>query len=222
MATVNVTLPVDVAPIAAPLLFTTLIHWYLYGALAVQVYLYYHAFPHDALPTQGLVYSLFAAGSAQMALGTRAAFRAYASHFGDTAVLAQRGWLAGPVLGGLVTAAVQLYYAQHVHALGRSRSLQILTSSLALTQGAAALVAGAQRAHGANDAVSTAVWLAACAACDVAIACAMLTLFLCPRTPASTAAAAPPAARASRAVRLVVASGVLTGASYACLCGARC
>ncbi|EKM52279.1 uncharacterized protein PHACADRAFT_100484, partial [Phanerochaete carnosa HHB-10118-sp] len=102
-----------------------LFNWCLHGALSVQVYLFYLSFPKDRTVTKALVYSVYLVECAQTLLVTHDAFNTYALHFGDIAVLesAQLEWLAVPIMSGVVSCAVQMFYAYRASVLSSSKLL---------------------------------------------------------------------------------------------------
>ncbi|GJE98656.1 hypothetical protein PsYK624_148910 [Phanerochaete sordida] len=214
MATITVTLPADMAPIAGPLLLGYLFNWGLYGVLSVQVYLYHISFPNDGRIAKALVYSVFLIETAQTILVTHDAFNAYAKGFGNLVALgsAQMEWLAVPIFSGIVSATVQMYYAYRVSLLSGSRVLGLAICVIALLQGASAIAQGAQAFIIGNFAdlatkafASCAIWLAGSAACDVIIAACMTFLLLKKDTkiPATHAIV-------TKLVRLIVETGMLT------------
>ncbi|EKM52237.1 uncharacterized protein PHACADRAFT_125904 [Phanerochaete carnosa HHB-10118-sp] len=213
---VIVTVPADVATIAAPVLLGALFNWGLYGALAVQVYIYHLSFPNDGWVAQSLVYGVFAVDTVQTILVTNDVFNAYTRHFGQIEILVdiQTEWLAVPIFSGIVSCAVQMHYARRIGILSRSRVLQLLISALALTQGVAAIVTGVQAKIAGSfidlqeeAVVSTGIWLAGSALCDIIIASLMAYLLLRHNIKGTDTRAI-----INRLVRLIIETGTLTGA----------
>ena len=68
------------------------------------------------------VYIIFAIEWLQTILITDDAFNKYALHYGDVnnLVKLRLAWFSVPVLGGIVSAAVQLYYARRIWLLSKS------------------------------------------------------------------------------------------------------
>ncbi|KIP04366.1 hypothetical protein PHLGIDRAFT_199838 [Phlebiopsis gigantea 11061_1 CR5-6] len=110
---------------AAPRFLACLLNWGLYGALSVQVYWYYIAFPNDRWFPKTLVYSVYALDTAQTIIVTNDVFNVYAKNFGNTVMLDSIGteWLAVPILTSIVSCTVQMYYGFRLKILSRSRVL---------------------------------------------------------------------------------------------------
>ncbi|TBU37349.1 hypothetical protein BD309DRAFT_876619 [Dichomitus squalens] len=214
MSTITVTIPTDLGSIAAPVLLGALLNWALYGVLSVQVYLYYLSFPKDGWIPRCLVYGIWTLDTVQTIIVTNDVYIAYAKRYGQLEVLGamQNEWLAVPVFSGVVSCTVQLYYAYRIGILSRSRTLQGVISVLALTQGTAAIVTGAQaKIIGSfaglqqKAAVSCGLWLSGSALCDIIIASFMAYLLL-----RNDVRSAQTHAIINRLVRLVVETGTLT------------
>ncbi|EJD00212.1 uncharacterized protein FOMMEDRAFT_170199 [Fomitiporia mediterranea MF3/22] len=178
-------IPPNIAALAAPLLLGDFFHWGLFGILTVQVYIYYLAFPKDRTAFKCLVYGLYTVDMAQTLIVTHDAFFSYAKGFGSLSALdaMQTGWLAVPVLSGIVSCTVQLCYTYRIYVLSKSKVLVIGISALAVTQGSAAIAEGVQAFEAGRFSTlaskafaSTTVWLAGSAACDLIIAASMTFL----------------------------------------------
>ncbi|EJD01895.1 uncharacterized protein FOMMEDRAFT_141125 [Fomitiporia mediterranea MF3/22] len=178
-------IPPDIAKIAGPILLADFIHWGLFGILTVQVYLYHLAFPRDSTPFKALVYIIYLIEIAQTLLLTHDAFYMYARHFGDVSALdsVQTGWLAVPVLSGIVSCAVQLCYTYRIYVLSKSKALTLGISVIALTQAVAGIIGGAQAHLAAKYSlvnskafVAITIWLSGSALCDLVIAASMTVL----------------------------------------------
>ncbi|KIK56245.1 hypothetical protein GYMLUDRAFT_230338 [Collybiopsis luxurians FD-317 M1] len=175
-------LPANIEVIAGPLLLGYLFNWGLYGALAVQVYIYYMSFPKDRLAVKCLVMAIFAIETVQTILCAHDAFAAYASGFGNlTAVTSSHTeWFNTPILSGIVSCTVQLFYAYRISVLSGTKIWSIIIAATAITQGTAAIVQGVQD-HLITDFAqlqkeafaSDVVWAVGSAVCDIMIACVM-------------------------------------------------
>lgn len=183
----NVTIPLLPVPpniqvSAGPLLLGYMFNWGLYGALAVQVYMYYMSFPKDRLAIKALVFGLFTIETVQTVLATHDLFHAYAIGWGNLAQLesAQLEWLTVPIISGIVSCTVQLFFAYRISVLSGSNIIGCVIAAVAVTQGVSAITQGIQAAI-INDIaklqseafVSCTLWLAGSAACDVMIAVCM-------------------------------------------------
>ncbi|KAJ7142374.1 hypothetical protein C8R44DRAFT_602710, partial [Mycena epipterygia] len=78
-------------------------HWGLFGTLAIQLYLYYEAFPNDQLSTKCLVYTVFTIQLVQTILMTHDAFQTFGYGYGETYRLKAVNFnqLTIPVMSGL-------------------------------------------------------------------------------------------------------------------------
>ncbi|KIP12183.1 hypothetical protein PHLGIDRAFT_124345 [Phlebiopsis gigantea 11061_1 CR5-6] len=209
----NATAPVDLAPLAAPLLLGSLFNWALFGVLSVQIYLYHVSFPKDSLFAKSLVYGVYLLDTAQTFIVTSDVYQTYAKHYGDLDQLSMmhNEWLAVPIFSGIVSCTVQIYYAYRIGHLSGSRMLMGTITTLALLQGTSAVATGIRsvtlsfkdleiKLHS-----STIIWLAGSAACDVLIAAVMAYLLL-----RKDVQSIQTRAIISRLVRLVVETGTLT------------
>ncbi|KAF7377109.1 hypothetical protein MSAN_00129900 [Mycena sanguinolenta] len=122
-----------------------LLNWALFGALTLQLYLYYQAFPNDVLFNKCLVYTLCAIELVQTPLMTYDAFSAFAYGFGDLSALTSLGleWVALPIMSGLVSLIGQSFYAYRVHVLSKSWWLPAFIIAVALISSVGAFVHGA-------------------------------------------------------------------------------
>jgi len=170
------------APVAGPVLLGYLLNWGLYGVLSVQVFLYHISFPRDKWVPKALVYTTYVIETAQTVLITHDCFHAYAQDFGNLAEVnaMQNEWLTVPVFCAIVSCTVQMYYAYRLQLLSGSMLLRLVVSVIALVQGVAGLVAGAQAFIIGNFTglaskafISTGIWHAGGAVCDVTIAVCM-------------------------------------------------
>ncbi|KAF9466839.1 hypothetical protein BDZ94DRAFT_142429 [Collybia nuda] len=130
---------------SGPLLLSALINFGFQGVMSVQLYTYYTAFPKDRFILKCLVYAVFALEMAQTFFVTRDAFYVFSLHFGDLSALdaINLKWLAGPVLGGFVAVAGQLFFAYRVRVLSKSWVPTVLIISTAICTFIAAMMAGA-------------------------------------------------------------------------------
>ncbi|KAM5543747.1 hypothetical protein V8D89_002364 [Ganoderma adspersum] len=185
------------------------------GALSVQVYLYHILFPEDPRTTRAFVYIIFAIEWLQTILITDDAFDKYALHYGDVdnLVKLRLAWFSVPVLGGIVSAAVQLYYARRIWLLSKSDILAGVIAVLSLVQGAAGIASGvlvknrpASQASSQDKSLpAISVWLGGSTLVDVMIAVAMTYLLLRTRTGLKHSDT-----MVMKLVRLVIESGTLT------------
>ncbi|KAF5334168.1 hypothetical protein D9758_014833 [Tetrapyrgos nigripes] len=179
-------IPAEIAKIAGPLVIGYILNSVLYGILLLQVYMYYMAFPKDRLVLKMLVYGCFILDTAQTVMNIADAFSIFGSGFGDMGNL-RKMHLAGlsvPIITGLISCAVQNFYAYQLYILSNSRVLSLIISSVALVQCTGAVVQGVFAFKIDNLAtlqsrtfIECTIWLAGSALCDIIIAVSM-TLFL--------------------------------------------
>ncbi|PPQ91014.1 hypothetical protein CVT25_013939 [Psilocybe cyanescens] len=174
-------IPSDIDKSAGPLLLGYMFNWGLYGALSVQVYIYYMSFPKDRIHMKCLIYGLYLLEMAQTIIVTHDAFNGYAKGFGNLKALhsIQLEWLCVPIFSGIVSCTVQMFFAYRISILSGSKAIGITISAIALTEGVAAIVGGVQAATvdlqrlQTKAFASTSVWLAGSAVCDIIIASCM-------------------------------------------------
>ncbi|KAF8890366.1 hypothetical protein BD779DRAFT_265644 [Infundibulicybe gibba] len=175
-------LPQNAVASAGPLIIGYLLNWGLYGVLSVQVYMYYLGFPRDRAVAKCLVFGLYAVETLQTALVTHDAFMTFGVDYGDVTAL-DNVLLAGisiPILSGIVSCTVQIFFAYRIFILSRSKLLPSVICIIALTQGSAGLAQGVQATKTGHwselqtDAfISCTVWLTGAAVCDIIIAISM-------------------------------------------------
>ncbi|CAL1705805.1 unnamed protein product [Somion occarium] len=191
--------------------------WGSVGILLVQVYIYHIFFPSDAVGYKSLVYFVFIAECAQTFLLSAEAFENYVYLFGSPKSWTSYpiSWLAVPVIGGIISAVVQLMFAWCLWLLSNSRILIGFIVPLALCQSAAAIATGVQlkTIPAIEDqsivVLSITVWLAGSALVDVVIAVSM-TIYLIK----AKSGLRRTDALVNRLIRLVVETGTIT-ASFA-------
>ncbi|KAF4613077.1 hypothetical protein D9613_011095 [Agrocybe pediades] len=115
-------IPPDIGRIAGPLLLGYMLNWALQGALFVQVYMYYLAFPRDPLRNKILVYGVLALEFTQTCLLCHGAFHTFATGYGNMLALDEIGliWLSVPIMSGIVAFIAQVFYAYRIWILSQS------------------------------------------------------------------------------------------------------
>ncbi|KAF7291213.1 hypothetical protein MIND_01264700 [Mycena indigotica] len=177
--------PPDLAAITSATLVGSLLNFMLYGALAVQVYVYNICFPTDRAPIKYLVYTVFALQTLCLALNGADAQFWYAAHFGDLRAFADVRFSAfyTPIMGSLVALAVQLFYCVRITVFRTgSRAVRGVVGVIALAAvmqavggmggGIKAYVAGNQE-HDQARTVLVYMWLVGDAVADILIAVTM-------------------------------------------------
>ncbi|CAE6438264.1 hypothetical protein ACGC1H_007007 [Rhizoctonia solani] len=175
--------PENIQLITGPLLLGYLFNWGLFGILILQVYIYHISFPNDSRVIKSLVYGLFFVDCVQTALTTHNAWHFLSRGWGDLRVLSDPGWswIAVPLLSGIVSSTVQLFFAWRIWVLSKSIPLAGLIVAIAVTQGLCAMYSGIKFAI-LNDVTKIAtlfptatVWLGGSALCDFIITISMVT-----------------------------------------------
>ncbi|KAJ7660328.1 hypothetical protein DFH06DRAFT_1194373 [Mycena polygramma] len=180
--------PVPSSPPAAEMAGTKIVayvlHWGLFGALTVQLYLYYLAFPKDHRVKKCLVYTVYAIELAQTILLVQDMFSTFAFGFGDLAYLANinLAWSISPMLSGVVAFIGQSFYAYRVFLLSKSRFVPVFIIVVSMASCIGALLIGAY-SFGVRDNLevfntlkfswAAALWLSASALSDITIVVAI-------------------------------------------------
>ncbi|PPQ98166.1 hypothetical protein CVT26_003212 [Gymnopilus dilepis] len=199
---------------AGPFLLGYVFNWGLYGALSVQVYMYYMSFSNDRFHAKALVFGLYLLETAQTIISTHDMFRTFAIGFGDPLQLrsTQLDWLTVPLIGGIVSCTVQIFYAYRISILSRSKVIAAIIVVIALTQGAAAITQGVQAAIigdftklRSEAFVSVSLWLSGSVLCDIMIA--VIMSYYLSRSNSSVKATR---VLVNRLIRLTIETGSLT------------
>ncbi|KAH8102927.1 hypothetical protein BXZ70DRAFT_1057387 [Cristinia sonorae] len=177
-------LPADLAELTGPVLLGHLFNWGLFGALTVQCYVYYIAFPRDSGYLKSVVGFTFVIELLQTVLATRDAFRQYGTGWGNLLQLNDVGWLwfTIPILDGIISCFVQLFYAWRVYVLsGGNKYVASAIALFAVIQGAFGIYCGifSKVIAAISDLQRrmyrpTIVWLGGTALCDVLITVSMI------------------------------------------------
>ncbi|KAF9461108.1 hypothetical protein BDZ94DRAFT_1310955 [Collybia nuda] len=167
----------------APLLLGSILNWGFYGGLCVQTYYYYFAFPKDRRVLKALVYGLLLIETSQSVIIARDLFTTFVTGFGHVVELIETQfiWLSTPVMTGIVSSIVQIFFAHRIHVISGSKKAGTFIVLLALMQGSSAIICGMQ-VHSADDSrkiyskalASTTIWLIGSAVCDNVIAIFMV------------------------------------------------
>ncbi|KAJ7623849.1 hypothetical protein DFH06DRAFT_1305270 [Mycena polygramma] len=176
--------------ITGPILIGTQFNWGLLGLLTIQVYHFYIRFPKERLAIKAFVYWLFFLDLAQTAFTSHFAFGLLVTSWGDPAVFAKLPWsqCTVPIMAGLVSAQVQVFFAWRIYVLGGERSrfvlgICVLVIALALLQSLPSIISGIKYANTSSKLgeipaliLSVKIWLFGSAVCDVIITATMIFL----------------------------------------------
>ncbi|KAH9035499.1 hypothetical protein EDB85DRAFT_864416 [Lactarius pseudohatsudake] len=112
----------NITRVAAPLLFSLLVNWGLYGILCVQTYVYSYNFLHDRALTKSLVYFVFALETAQTALTGADGYFWFVGGFGDFSRLKNSHFapIDVPIMTTFIAFMVQMYFCYRIWTLTRN------------------------------------------------------------------------------------------------------
>jgi len=188
MATMNVTIPDDIALSTGPQLIGTMFNWGLLGMLTVQVYIFYLCFPNDRVSVKCLVYILYFLEWVQTTLTTVDEFHWFVYNWGrpdlDTLLSINTSWFNVPLMDGVISAIVQMFFGWQIWSLGRSPWVPSLIAVIALAQASAGIATGVKlEAFGTFKEInglfpSITVWHVGEATADLIIAVTMTYLLL--------------------------------------------
>ncbi|KAJ6511249.1 hypothetical protein DFH09DRAFT_1333861 [Mycena vulgaris] len=137
---------VDPVTVIGPIFLGNSFNWMLMGFLLMQIYTYWRNFPKDKTTVKLLVYTVCVLDLLQTAFGTHEAWWFSIQNWGNVSALQGDAWTSvmSPILCGVISAMVQIFYALRIWTLKRNaipRLLAILIILLALGQSLAAIVA---------------------------------------------------------------------------------
>ncbi|KAJ7429897.1 hypothetical protein FB451DRAFT_586088 [Mycena latifolia] len=182
----------DAGPLTIPLFVGTVINWGLLGALAVQVYVYFAAFPSDPRFTKLLVVGVVIAEVLQTMGDTRDTGRSFGSGWGDPAVLDDVGWawFSVPVLGSTIASAGQIFFAWRIYIIAQSVYVPALIAFFTAIQLGAGIWTGVLISRAGKFSLlqfhllrPPAGWLAATAVADLLIVAGTVYYLLRARMP---------------------------------------
>ncbi|TFK32070.1 hypothetical protein BDQ12DRAFT_562755, partial [Crucibulum laeve] len=185
-----------------------MLNWILHGALSIQTYHYYLAFPKDRIFIKVLVYGVYFIEVIQSSVATYDAFTAFGS--GNFSRLSQMrlSGVSGAILGGLIACIGQSYYAYRIRVLSRSRVIPLFVILISMLQLAAGLMTGilvCKEKNASELRIISYTWTGSSALCDAVIACYMTFFLLRQDTDFKTTRRL-----LRRLVRLSVETGVVT------------
>ncbi|KAG7097835.1 hypothetical protein E1B28_005153 [Marasmius oreades] len=163
---------------AGPFLLGYFLNYGLYGALTVQMYIYYLAFPNDRTAVKAMVYGLYLVETMQLVMITHDAFQDFVFGFGRPGALNELNllWFDCCVIDGAVAFVVQSFFAYRIFLLSKSKALTCIIVFISLMQfGGAVATAGMDKTVGVfsqvrGNFIAVSFWLGGSAACDIVIA----------------------------------------------------
>ncbi|KAJ7128291.1 hypothetical protein C8R46DRAFT_656044 [Mycena filopes] len=200
-----------------PTFIGTLLNWALLGALAVQVYLYFYAFPRDKLIFKLAVGSIMIAEIMQTLGSTHDAIVVFGKGWGAPQNLDLIGWafFSCPIMGATIASVSQTFFAWRISILGGSCLIPGVIMGITAMQFSAAIWTSVLLLR-----VETfsqlqihllkppAVWLAATASADIIIVAATV-FYVIRKKQASVNFSRTTLAALSRVLKVTVETGVL-------------
>ncbi|KAJ7778756.1 hypothetical protein DFH07DRAFT_795854 [Mycena maculata] len=170
----------------------TVLNWALFGALLVQSYMYFLAFPKDPRLSKVVVAVVFILELVETIANSRDAIRIFGAGWGSMDALNDVGWawITVPVLGALTASVGQLFYARRLYILSGNVYAPGVVILVSLTQLSAGIWTGTQ-VYTAKEfslvrqetLALTATWHAATSLCDLIIVCSTAYYLIKARRP---------------------------------------
>ncbi|KAJ6493055.1 hypothetical protein C8R45DRAFT_1212551 [Mycena sanguinolenta] len=171
----------EIGKFTIPLFVGTVMNWALLGTLAVQVYIYYLAFPKDRRLSKLVVAFVVLAEILQTLVNSRDTLRILGSGWGNPQVLNDVGlaWFSVPVLGALIASVGQIFFAWRIYIISKRLYVPILIAQVTAVQLAAGVWTGVDIIHAKEWSEfpilkPPEIWLSATAASDLIIVASMV------------------------------------------------
>ncbi|KAF9017671.1 hypothetical protein BDZ89DRAFT_369959 [Hymenopellis radicata] len=135
---------IPIVMLTGPHLVGMFLNWFLIGILSVQMYLFFLSFSYNNRYIKIYVYGLYLLEWAQTILMTYDAFHWFVFGWGNRAALmdVSTKWMNVPLMGGIISASVQLFFSWQIYQLTRSPWVAGVTAVIAFSQGTIGVVAG--------------------------------------------------------------------------------
>ncbi|KAJ6484330.1 hypothetical protein C8R47DRAFT_1131030 [Mycena vitilis] len=183
----NAFIPPGFGSIAASQLIGSLLNYFLYGILAVQVYVYRLSFPNDKAAIKWMVYTIFVVETVMTALNGVDIYHWFAEGFGDIVEFAKPliSPAYTPIMGSVMASVVQLFFCYRIYIIKREAlPICIFIALVSLLQCAGGVGGGisaylsANEVHDHNRIIFVYLWLIGDVIADVFIAGTMSYLLL--------------------------------------------
>ncbi|KAJ7839578.1 hypothetical protein B0H14DRAFT_3869710 [Mycena olivaceomarginata] len=161
-------IPPTIGSITASQLIGSLLNFYLFGVLSVQVYVYHACFPKDKASIKYLVYLIFLFMALSTCLNAADAYFWYASGFGNLIQFSKAhiSPFYTPIGGSIIASVIQMFFCYRIWIIKKSAVyLSIAIAIISLIQAIGGLGGGIK-----------AMWLIGDACADVMIAGTMTVL----------------------------------------------
>ncbi|KAJ7107930.1 hypothetical protein C8R44DRAFT_986985 [Mycena epipterygia] len=181
-------LPPNIGAITSATLIGSLLNFFLFGTLVIQVYVYNICFPKDTPTIKRLVHLVFLAMAVCTCLNAADAHYWYAAGFGDLAKFSQARFspFYTPIMGSIIALVVQLFYCYRI-SLFRSNTVWFtaIIALASLVQAVGGIGGGVKAYIAANEQHDQArtvlvyvcpMWLVGDAVADILIAITMTHL----------------------------------------------
>ncbi|KAF7358697.1 hypothetical protein MSAN_01208700 [Mycena sanguinolenta] len=161
-----------------PIFLGTLINWALLGVLAVQLGIYYWAFPKDRSPLKVLVAAVALLEILATLTSTRDAVRIFGISWGNPEILNDVGWawLSTPVVGSIIGAIGQIFFGWRIHVISHSYWIPGLIVAVSMVSMAGGIWTGVELSAArvfsglqGSNVKPTIIWLATTSLCDLII-----------------------------------------------------
>ncbi|KAJ7695454.1 hypothetical protein B0H17DRAFT_1055931 [Mycena rosella] len=178
-------IPPTIGSIAASQLIGSLLNFYLFGVLSVQIYVYHACFPKDKASIKSLVYLIFFFMALSTCLNAADAYFWYAAGFGNLIQFSQAhiSPFYTPIMGSIIALMIQLFFCYRIWIIkSKALYLSIGIAFLSVFQAIGGIGGGIKAYIAANqdhDVVRTTLvymWLIGAALADVMIAGSMTFL----------------------------------------------
>ncbi|KAJ6493025.1 hypothetical protein C8R45DRAFT_927819 [Mycena sanguinolenta] len=190
----------EIGEFTIPLFVGTVINWALLGTLAVQVYIYYLAFPKDRRSSKLVVAFVVVAEFLQTLANSRDSIRMFGSGWGNPQILDEIGWawFSVPILGSLTTLTVepvasvgQIFFAWRIYIIAKTLYVPILIALITAFQLAAGIWSGVvlirlKEFSKLRLMMAPVAWLSATALSDLIIVAGMVFYLLKAKEPEFT------------------------------------
>ncbi|KAF8918375.1 hypothetical protein CPB85DRAFT_1430548 [Mucidula mucida] len=136
---------IPIAMLTGPHLLGMFLNWFLIGILSVQMCnLFFLSFSYNNRYIKAYVYGLYLLEWVQTILMTCDAFHWFIFGWGNRAALTDVStkWMNVPLMGGIISASVQLFFSWQIYQLTRSPWIAGVTAVIAFSQGTIGVVAG--------------------------------------------------------------------------------
>ncbi|KAJ7046330.1 hypothetical protein C8F04DRAFT_987998 [Mycena alexandri] len=182
----------EVGKLTIPLFIGTVLNWSLLGVLAVQVYIYFLAFPADPRLNKLIVTSIFLLELLQTLGDSRDTIQTFGSQWGNPEALDVVGWafFSVPILGSFIAALGQIFFAWRISIIGQTLYMPALIAAITVFQLGAGIWTGVEILQAGrfsllqfNRLKPPVAWLSATAASDLTIVATTVFYMLKAREP---------------------------------------